>query len=344
MTEDTHDVVHHWRHIQSLLRGYRQAQVLITAAQLDLFRALSAGPLSAGELARRVEADPAALRRLLAAAVALDLLQKDGERYANSPMAEACLAREGRFYLGNLARREAPFYRRWSRLLQGVRSGRSVPQNEGDEESLAGLRDFELGLRDLARVSAPAIAEALPVPDERPARVLDVGGGHGAHSIALARRYPQLQATVFELPAAAEVARELVAAEEMSDRVSVQTGDFQQEELGRDYDLILLFGVLGSESREGKLALLRKTHAALAPGGAVAIRGFSNTPPTEDQTPDLDDALFSLHLLLFTEAGDSPTLHELKETLQQTGFHQPEIVPLPNWLDSRLLIARKPHS
>lgn len=338
MSEDIHHIVEQWQHLQSILRGYRQAQVLITAAHLDIFRTLADGPLTGEELAQRVDADPAALRRLLNAAAALELLKKDGDRYANSAMSEACLAREGRFYLGNLVRREAPFYRRWSRLLQGVRSGRQVPANEGDEESLAGVRDFELGLLDLARVSAPAIAEALPVPDDRPTRVLDVGGGHGAHSIALARRYPQLHATVFELPHAAEVAREVIAAEEMSDRVSVQTGDFQKEDLGSGYDLILLFGILGGESAEGKGELLRKTYDALAPGGALAIRGFAAGEPARD----LEDALFSLHLLLFTESGDSPTLRELYDSLEISGYRQPQIVALPDWIGTQLLVARKP--
>lgn len=338
MADDTHQIVSHWQQLQAILRGYRQAQVLITAAQLDIFRILAQGPLTAQELAQRIDADPAALRRLLNAAAALDLLQKEGDYYSNSAMSEACLAREGRFFLGNLVQREAPFYRRWSRLPDGVRSGRRVPGTEGDEESLAGVRAFELGLRDLARASAPAIAEALPVPPDRPARVLDVGGGHGAHSIALARRYPQLQATIFELPQAAAVARELIAAEEMSDRVSVQTGDFQKESLGQDYDLILLFGILGGESPEGKVALLRKSYDALAPGGALAIRGFAAGEPARD----LEDALFSLHLLLFTEAGDSPTLGELYDSLEASGFRRPQIVPLPEWLGAQLLVAHKP--
>jgi SAM-dependent methyltransferase len=340
MSEDTHNIVHHWQHLQNMLRGYRQAQVLITAGQLDIFRQLATGPLTAQELSQRIDADPGALRRLLDAAVALELLQKEDGAYANSPMSEACLAREGRFYLGNLVRREAPFYRRWSRLLQGVRSGRQVPANEGDEESLAGVRDFALGLLDLARVSAPAIAEALPVPQDRPVRVLDVGGGHGAYSIALARRHPHVQATVFELPHAAEVAREVIASEEMGDRVSVQTGDFQQEGLGSGYDLILLFGVLGGESADGRRVLLRKTYDALAPGGALAIRGYSAGDPARS----LDYALFSLHLLLFTEAGDSPTYNEVQQVLQETGYQRPEFPAIPEWVGAQLLIARKPAS
>ena len=338
MAQDTHDIVEYWQSIQSILRGYRQAQVLISATQLGVFRALSGGPLSASDLAVRIDTEPSALLRLLNAAVAMKLLVQDGENYANAPLAAACLAQEeGRFYLGNLVTREGAFYRRWSHLSLAVRSGKQPEANVRDEDNVLWAREFELALLDLARAAGPAFAEVLPVPAERPARVLDVGGGHGGYSMALARRYPNVEATVFELPAAAEVARELIAEEGMDDRVVVHVGDFQQEALGSDYDLVLLFGVLGSESAEGKVALLRKAHDALAAGGAVAIRGFA-----DDEQPDgLDDALFSLHLLLSTAAGDSPTLDELKQGLVEAGFIHPRLIQLPEWIGSTLLVAEK---
>jgi hypothetical protein len=48
------------------------------------------------------------------------------------------------------------------------------------------------------------------------------------------------------------VAREIIASEGVSDRVTVQEGDFQKDELGSGYDLALLFGVMGGETPEGK--------------------------------------------------------------------------------------------
>lgn len=337
MAEETHEVVEQWQKLQSILHGYRRAQVLISATKLGVFRQLADGPLTAEELVRRVDADADGLRRLLAAAVGMELLQVEGERYANAPMVKACLAREGRFYMGNLVALEGAFYERWSHLTPAVRSGKQPQIDAPVDDDAPWVRSFELALLDLARVSAPAIAEVLPVPQEGPARVLDVGGGHGGYSMALARRYPNVEATVLELPAAAEVARELIAEEGMSERVKVRTGDFQEEELGSDYDLILLFGVLGSESREERRALLRKTHEALRPGGAVVIRGFAYG----EQPYGLEEALFSLHLLLSTSAGDSPTLEELQDVLQETGFVERRVAPVEAWIGSKLLVAER---
>jgi hypothetical protein len=157
--------------------------------------------------------------------------------------------------------------------------------------------------------------------------------------MALARRYANLQAVVFELPAAAEVAREIIAGEGMADRVSVQIGDFQKDELGHGFELVLLFGVLVSETTEGKLTLLQKSYRALAPGGRVAIRGFWLD---EARTGPPEATLASLHMLLSTDAGDLSTLTEMEAWLLEAGFVQPELVPLPEWIGSSLLVAHKP--
>jgi hypothetical protein len=119
----------------------------------------------------------------------------------------------------------------------------------------------------------------------------------------------------------------------------VQVGDFQREELGRDYDLVLLFGVLVSETPQGKLALLRKSHAALAPGGTIAIRAFW---PDANLGRSSEAALFSLQMLLSTNAGDIDTLAETQEWLAEAGFTESRLLNLPDWLGSGLLVAQKP--
>jgi len=332
--------IEYWQTVQKMLRGYRAAQVMITCSQLGIFQHLAEAAQTAPGLAAKTQTDSNALSRLLNAAVALNLLVKSetGE-YTNAPLAAVCLAGEGEYFLGRLVRREGAFYQRWSYLPEAVRSGQRPEANIRDEGQTDWVRDFELALFDLSRTVGPAVAEALALPTGRPFRVLDVGGGHGGYSMALARRYPHLQAVVFELPAAAEVAREIIAGEGMADRVSVQVGDFQKDELGNGFDLLLLFGVLVSETAAGKLALLQKSYRALLPGGRVAIRGFWLD---EARTGPPEATLASLHMLLSTDAGDLSTLAEIEGWLVEAGFVQPELVPLPEWLGSSLLVAHKP--
>ncbi len=330
------------QHVLELMRGYRTAQVLISCAELGVFEALSDGVADIGDLADRVGAPPAALARLLGAAVALDLLEQQPTGYANSPLAEACLATDGPFYLGNLVKREGAFYRRWSRLSEAVEMGQRPEENVRDEHQVNWVRDFEMALYDVARTAAPAIAETLePLLPERsgqPIRVIDIGGGHGAYAVALARRRPNVDAVVFDLPPVIEVAPSIVAADDLGGRVTFQAGDFKVDSLGADFDLALLFGILVSETSADAVTLLRKVHAALAPGGLVAIRGIYLDA---DRAGPLEATLADLHMLLSTGSGSASTTADVASWLIAAGFAPPETLALPAPERSSVLVARK---
>ncbi|MBI4770497.1 MAG: methyltransferase domain-containing protein [Chloroflexi bacterium] len=203
----------------------------------------------------------------------------------------------------------------------------------------AGATSRKFALYDLARAVAPAVADALALPEERPLRALDVGGGHGGYSIGLAQRYPNLTATVFELPRVVPVTREIIARAGASQRVRVQEGNFQADDLGGGYDVALLFGVLVGEAPEGRAALIKKVFAALGPGGRIVLREFLLTP---DRTGPPEAALFALQMLLATDGGGASTTEELGAWLCDAGFAPPQVITLPAWVGSALVVAAKP--
>lgn len=325
--------------ILDLLCGYRPAQLLIACTYLGVFEALATGPVAAADLAARLDLCPEALVRLLNAAVDLGLLQRNAGYYANGPAAAVCLSVEGPCFVSNLVRRDGAFYQRWSRLDVAVCTGARPEATWADERQGDWARTFEMALFDAARPTAPLVAELLGALLRGPTapRVIDIGGGHGAYSIALARRYPMLSATIFEVPAVVSVARDLIAAASLTERVVVQAGDFKHDELGAGYDLALLFSVLVSESPEGAVMLLRKVRAALTPGGAVVIRGCYLDP---DRAGPLDAALFDLHMLLSSSAGAAHTSDQIATWLQAAGFAPPEVLAASEPEPLRLLVAR----
>jgi hypothetical protein len=328
-----------WELIE-LTRSYRTAQVLITCAELRLFEMLYPQPLSAAELAPLVGAEPQALERLLNAVVALGFLEKVGQVYRVGPEVAACLGYQNQHYIGNLLRREGAFYRRWSHLTKAVITGQRPEENTRDEQQPNWVQDFQLALFDMARINGPVIAAALEsfLPDG-PTRLLDVGGGHGGYSIAMAEQYPTLEAVVFELPMAVEVARSIIATSTVADRVKVQAGDFRADDLGSGFNLVFLFAVLVSEAPEGAIALLKKVYQALVPGGYVVVRGFYLD---QEKTSPLAGNLFDLQLLAFTPSGAVQTKAELTSWLQQAGFSFPQTVTLLDMERSDLIIAQKP--
>ena len=340
-TNDSATILQLRRQVSALARGYRAAQVLLTCVDLGLFEAIAAGAATEAEIATAIACDGRGTGLLLNTAVALGLLEKRDGRFANTAMVETCLTRGGAGYMAGSLRLERAFYRRWGRLADAVRTGQRPEEDRGDEQAGDWARNFVYGLYDMARPVAPFIAEALALAEDRPLRVIDVGGCHAAYSLALARRHPLLTATVFELPAVVPFAAEIIAQAGLSDRVSVQEGDFQREELGHGYDVALVFGVLNGEPPEGRPALIRKVYSALNPGGRIVLRDYVLDP---DRAGPPEAAMFALQMLLATEAGGLDTSDDWARWLAEAGFEPPQTLALPAWVSSGLTVAKKPQA
>jgi SAM-dependent methyltransferase len=318
--------------------------VLIAFADLGVADALAAGPLPARIIAERIGADPAATTRFLRAAATLGLVESAGEdSFVNAPLATDSLTSSGAAPLANLVRREAAFYTRWSNLAEAVRSGGRPDANLRDEDASDWVRNFTLAGYDTARLSAPGIAEALtPLVGNSPGavRVLDVGGGSGGYSLALAARFSQVDALIFDLPRVIETTREIVAASGLSERVHTQAGDFRVAAdvaaTGGGFQLALVFGVLVGGDAEAGIALLRTVRGALAPGGRIVIRATLGDP-----SRGADElALMDLHMLLSTSAGGAHGDSDIRSWLDAAGFERQPSLPLPDELHGELLVAQ----
>jgi SAM-dependent methyltransferase len=327
------------RYLQEIARGYRQAQILLTCIDLGVFEALKGRRAAAPEIADTTGTNPRGMERLLNAAAALGLLEKQDSFFSNTPLTENCLTSGGNGDISRSLRLESANYRRWELLAGAVRTGKRPEENRRDEQPDDWVKNFIYALYNTARQIAPAIADALAFPEDRPIRVIDVGGGHGGYSLALAQRYPLLTATVFELPRVVHVAREIIDQAGLADRVSVQKGNFQSEELGHGYDVALLFGVLNGEPPEGRVALIKKVFDALNPGGKIVIRDFVLDA---DRAGPTDAAVFALQMLLATDSGDLDTRDDWERWLNIAGFSPSHIVPLTDWGGSLLTVAIKP--
>lgn len=106
-------------------------------------------------------------------------------------------------------------------------------------------------------------------------RLLDVGGGDGTMACALVAAHPHLQATVYNLPKSAEMARNTINSHKLSQQVSVLEGDFIAEDaFPVGFDLILFTRVLFDWNEKVNRKLLRMAYQALPKNGLVAICEF----------------------------------------------------------------------
>lgn len=98
-------------------------------------------------------------------------------------------------------------------------------------------------------------------------RLLDIAGGSGIYACAFAARYPALRTTVFEKPPVDRIAREAIARQGATERVDVLAGDMFSDSLPDGFDAHLISNVLHDWDEEVVQTILRKSFAALAPGG-----------------------------------------------------------------------------
>jgi len=153
--------------------------------------------------------------------------------------------------------------------------------------------------------------------------MLDVGGSHGLFSVALCRRYPDLTATVLDLPEAIEHAAPLLAAEQMGERVVHRAGNVLTDDLGKEaWDLILVSQFVHHFDEKTNRELVCRLAGALCPGGVLAIMEVPRpaSPGAEGQTGALLDLFFAV-----TSESGTWSLEELTDWQREAGLepHKP---------------------
>ena len=298
--------------LMELANAYGESQALLAANDLDVFTAIGSGKRTARELATRCKADPEGMRLLLDALVGLDLLSLRGARYHNTPLGRRFLDRRSPTSISNLLWLLGHHWRDWTKLPQALRQGR--PGWAPIAKSRTFRRRFSLAMHERSHALATPTVATIRLPSSA-RRFLDLGGGPGSYAIALAKRYPKLEGVV--LDQTVSLTRRLILENGLGARLKARTGNIFHDNLGADYDAILISNVVHVFNEAENRALLKRARRALRPGGKIFIVEFflddSLTQPPKS-------AVFSLMMYLFTATGRSYSWHETEAMLAKLGF------------------------
>jgi 3-hydroxy-5-methyl-1-naphthoate 3-O-methyltransferase len=316
------------------LRAFMESRVLLTALELDAFTAVGAGETAAAVASARAT-ETGATERLLDALVSLGFLEKRGGVFANTPLAARFLVKGSGDDARDALRHNLSLWRRWSTLTDAVRAGHAVGvpamADRGDDWTVPFIAAMHRG----AAQRAPVVVQAVGTEGVR--RMLDVGGGSGAYSIAFARASATLRAEILDLPTVLPIADGHVAEAGLADRVTTRKGDLRADDLGSGYDLVLLSSICHMLGPEENLDLVTRVTRALSPGGRVVISDFVLD---EDGTAPRQAVLFSINMLVGTPSGRSYRESEYRAWLRAAGLTSVERVRLPG--PAHLVIGRKP--
>jgi phospholipid N-methyltransferase len=256
-----------------LMAAYQKSEVLFTFVELGIADLLREKRLSGRQLAVALRVHPLAMNRFLNACVITNLLDKDGEIYANSELAAKFLVRDGEFYLGGQVERHRKRSQpAWTKLTPSLRDWNYGDDTQEEPEADDQGSDAMTEQHNLALLHGAALAEAFDFSKHQ--RVLDLGGGTAATSIALCRKHKHLSTVVFDLAENTETAKKIVDRESLSDRIEVVAGDFKKDELPENFDLVILANFMAVAVAEENIKLLTKLYARLPAGGACLISGW----------------------------------------------------------------------
>lgn len=294
---------------------YWETKILLTAVRLDVFSALNGKPKTVGEVAGRIGAHEATLSLLLNALVAMRLLTKEGEVYANSSAAETHLVRHSSQYIGHLLLLHDAEWNNWGKLEDTIRTGkRSVDRHVFETDPELGSNVLAV-LHRIGQQSGPDFARRLQLTGR--IRLLDLGGGAGTNAIAFCRTYPELTATVFDLPATLRLTEKTVKDAGLESRIALLPGDFNTDSLGGPYDVVLMSDILHYQTFDTNAALVRKVFAHLAPGGRLIIKDrFLD----EAGTGPAWTTAFAVHILVNTQQGGCYKTGDAIQWMRQAGF------------------------
>lgn len=325
--------------IISLASAFYQSQVLFAASDLGVFSVLSElKSADAATVAERLDLDGRGARLLLDACVSLDLLSKQGDLYSNTPESAVFLVPGSMGDLTQAIRYNRDVYTAWGKLEQMVRTGQPVERPEvhlGEETERT--RTFVLSMHGRALGIGRLLIPQMDLSNCR--QVLDVGGGPGTYSVLLAQQYPELTATVMDLPGVAEVAAELVQQQGMGERVRILPGSYHETPFPDRNDAVLFLGVLHQESPSAIAALLSKAYQSLKPGGRVYVMDMMTD---QTHTRPTFSALFAVNMALTARDGWVFSDSELEGWLREAGFVNFSVNPLPSPMPHWLAVASKP--
>lgn len=252
--------------------GFQKSQTLFTFVELEIPKILNKERLNAADVSRRLKIHPLAMERFLNSCVSIGLLRKDGDLFANSLFAENFLNKGGEFYLGGQMRRyQKRSVPQWENLTEHLKNWKygaaQLQPDEADQGSEAMCEQHNLAL-----LHGYALAEAFDFSGF--GKILDLGGGTGASSIALCENYANLESIVFDLPENAEIARDFVEKSGLKNKVETVGGDFKKDDLPEDFDAVLLANFMAVADAQDNKNLLKKIYEKLPRGGVCILSGW----------------------------------------------------------------------
>jgi len=313
----------------SIVTGYRKSRIVHTAVIWKFFDYIGTGT-TAEYIAKKANTDERATERILNALVGMEILRKSDGIYRHTELSRSQLVEQGDDNSLAGVRHALQSWENWGQLPDIVKTG-ELPDRKRVFDDPERYRTFILAMHQYQKHRAEQLVRQLPVKSGD--TILDCGGGPGTYANTFQRLYPGADVTLFDLPDAIAIAKELNEGDLPIQYIS---GDFFEDDLGGPYDLVYLSNIIHSYSPDQNLDLLNRIYAAVKTGGRLVIRDrFLD----DSETKPLGAVIFGIHMLVNNLQGGTYSVKELREWLQSVGFGKAEYQAIEG--NGEIIIAEK---
>ena len=324
----TADAVPPHAQLIQMCTAYWVSRIVHVAAELGLADHLSAGPLTADELAARTKTHAPALYRVLRSLASVGVFTEDAaRRFSLTALGEALKtgapgsARASILTLGG-----EPVAAAWQQLIYSVRTGKPGFDQAHGKPLFTWLAEHPndaalFGETMIGFHGAEPAAVASAYDFSGFSTVVDVGGGTGNLLTTILARYSQPRGVLFDMPHVAAEAGALIKSRGLSDRVTVEVGNFF-ESVPKGGDVYLMSHVIHDWSEEQCRTILANCRRAMKAGSRLLL--IEMVLPSGD-TPHPGKLLDMM--MLVGPGGQERTADEYRTLLESAGFRLERIVP-----------------
>ncbi len=331
------------RRIWDIWMSMHQLPAMAVADELGIFEALDATPATAEETARQLGLNPRATGVLTSMLTALGLTMHRQGRVELTDLTRTYLLRQSPYYWGPVLRELGILPQQREALIRALTTA----------DDAVAIPDFApSGLREsgkMDRACAEAVTrimhcQSLPAAVglarsgifDGVSRLLDVGGGSGCFSIAIAQQLADIRGTVMDLAPVCEAARGYIVAGGVSDRIDTYPIDMLHEVWPGGYDAVLFSNIFHDWNPVTNRFLARCAFSALPCGGRIFLHEMLLA---DDGSGPATTASFSILMLLGTH-GRQYAFPELRDILEDAGFV--DISARVTYGYYSVVVARKP--
>ncbi|MCC5614376.1 acetylserotonin O-methyltransferase [Nostoc sp. CHAB 5836] len=301
--------------------------LLLIAHDIKLFSLLANQPLTAVGVAKALNIQIRPTNALLTFCTSVGILSFNDNYYSLTLVAEEYLLESSPTYFGaflelNIANNSTLSF---EKLKNAVLTNSSQVYDNGKlfqshEEEVKLAKAFTHAMHGHSMGAALAWSSSIDLSKYQV--LLDIGGGSGAHAIAAALKWSNLQSIVLDMPPVCEVAKEYIASYGLQSRVKTYVSNMWDNPFPVA-DIHFYADIYHDWPPEKGRFLTQKSFDTLESGGSIMIHEMLYN---DEKTGPVTVANYNTAMLLWTE-GQQYSALEISTMLSEVGFNNIEIKP-----------------